>query len=249
MARAQLRRVPLSLGAEHAVVLVQSYDVAGVRPLAPVDASARFATPDAPFRALTLARVPLTLASLRAGRLDANSAFDCTGFRCTATHGHVLAARAVGLPCLAFLDDLSRRVGTAAIASAFALLDVPSPAIPDENEARARFVTTGGNWTLSVLDALRLARSLLRRPAPWFSVLDDALRLPFPSFDDVRGVVASDETSGWFVGYVSAAAPWIVAVHVEGCPDGCVSAALRITRWAVSRRAVAPATPRTSTAR
>jgi hypothetical protein len=219
---------------QRGVVLTARPDFGDERVFAREDSPEVASSPSSVAMAVTL------MAGLRSGLVTSASRHTCNGYNCSRTHGELGPADALGVSCHHFFESLATRLGSAALGASFASLGLEPPPIPEDGAARARLVTRGEGWTLSPRRALRLARTFVQRPAPWFDTFDEALVPRVGEPGPLRGVVGSDELSGWFVGYATGGDPRLVVVRVAGCPGSCGDEAVRVARWAVDRLRALP---------
>lgn len=175
--------------------------------------------PDVAIPARSLAHVVALVAATRAELTRADDTFRCDGSRCERPHGLIRPADAMALGCRAFFDSLAPRLGSSMLASAFAALEVTSPAVPEDPEARSRLASHGDGWSLSVDDALALAATLRAHPGPEPTLWNEALVPRNGDLGPLRGVVAMDDREAWFVGYTVGTAERLVVTHVAECDE------------------------------
>jgi hypothetical protein len=210
--------------------------------VSPVDGQGTSATPitfwsrertvDATINARSLSHVVALIAATRAELVRIEDTYRCDGSRCERPHGLIRPADALSLGCRGYFDELAPRLGAPMLASAFSLLGVSSPAVPEDPEARARLAAHGDGWTLSLDDALSLARALRARPGPEPNLWNEALVPRFGEPGSLRGVVAMDENEAWFVGFSVGAIERLVVAHTAECEGRAGNVVLAAARAA-----------------
>lgn len=221
--------IPDGFGVETAVAISTRRDLTDEQVFTRHD-SADIAT-----RPAGLATVVTLLAGLRSGVITASSRHTCNGYDCWRAHGEIGPADALAFACNNFFEDLAGRLGSSALAAAFSSLGIAPPPIPEDRAARTRLATRSESWSITPRAALRLARALADKPAPWFDLFDEAVLPRVGSPGPLRGSASTDNTSGWFVGYATTPDDRLVVVRVSGCTGSCAVAALRVGRWTLER--------------
>jgi hypothetical protein len=180
----------------------------------------------------TLVHAVALVAALRSELAHANDTYTCDGSRCERPHAVIRPSDALALGCRGYFTALAPRLGTTMLASTFASLGLTSPSVPEDPEARVRFALHGEGWSLSLDDALALARSLRAHPGPEAFIWNEALVPRFGDPGPLRGVVAMDESVGWFVGHSVGASERLVVVSLSECEGRAGTIALSAARQA-----------------
>ncbi|MDP3274024.1 MAG: hypothetical protein Q8Q09_02440 [Deltaproteobacteria bacterium] len=236
------RRLEASLGARRALVLSSREDqreaVLWSRDLGW----------DLPLRGGALVHTALLLAVLRGELVTADTVFRCDGSRCERAHGAIRPADALALGCRTFFVPLASRVGTSMLASAFAVLGLASPSVPDDPVVRTRFALEGEGWVLRIQDTLAMGQALSRHPEPAPTMWSEALVPRSAEPGPLRGVVAVRDTEAWFVGYSVGSEPRWVSAFVSDCdgrPGQVVVSLARATHeaWLREGQAQRPVNP------
>lgn len=189
--------------------------------------------PEVALPARSLAHVVALVAAARAELVRVDDTFRCDGSRCERPHGLIRPADAIAVGCRGFFDALAPRLGTSMLASAFAALQVASPAVSEDPEARARLASHGDGWSLSLDDALAFALALREHPGPEPTLWNEALVPRFGEPGPLRGVVAMDDREAWFVGYSVGASERLVVTHVSECEGRAGTVVLAAARAAL----------------
>lgn len=185
----------------------------------------------------SLSLLMMAVAGLRGELIDPAQSFVCNGARCERAHGSIRPSDALALGCRTFFSNIAPRLGAVSLAAAFSVFGLRSIAVSEDPESRMRLALHGTGWNLNLPDALLLAQQLREqqhgRDVGFWS---EACVPRGGAVGALRGVVASEESSAWFVGWAQLTVPKLLAVFVTDCSERAGSVVLQSALSLVNAR-------------